>query len=506
MSDLNKQKNNNTEASEFEVKRDERARKIQHPKGKLTVIERIELLVDQGSFKEIDQLVSSDENPEGEAVVTGMGSIHGRPIYLFSEDFSVMGGSLGSIVSDKIINVMNLALQDKVPIVGIKDSGGARIQEGIASLYGYANIFKKNVQCSGVIPQISVIVGPSAGGAVYSPALTDIIFQVKDIGQMYVTGPAVVKTVTGENVSFEDLGGVDAHGARSGVSHQICETEEQAFQEVRYLMSFLPQSTFQRPPSFLTEDTVEREIENLNTLIPENTTQPYNMKDVIKNIVDNGEFYPIHENYAKNILTGLSRFDGATVGIVANQPTELAGVLDIKASEKAARFVRFCDSFNIPLVTLVDVPGFLPGIEQEHGGIIKSGAKLLYAYSESSVPRICIVTRKAYGGAYIVMDSLGLGADKVFAWPSAEIAVMGAEGAVDIIYRKQIQEAENSKKERESLIQDYKKEFNNPNKALDLKLVESVIKPSQTRKEIISSLKKLKNKVKLGEKHGNIPL
>jgi len=506
MSDLNKKKNNNTRASEFEVNRDERARKIQHPKGKLTVIERIELLVDEGSFKEIDQLVTSDENPEGEAVVTGLGLIHGRPIYLFSEDFSVMGGSLGRIVSDKIIKVMDLALQDKVPIIGIKDSGGARIQEGIASLYGYASIFKKNVQCSGIIPQISVIVGPSAGGAVYSPALTDVIFQVKDVGQMYVTGPAVVKTVTGEKVSFEDLGGVDAHGTRSGVSHQICETEEQAFQEVRYLMSFLPQSAFQRPPTFLTEDTVEREMENLNSLIPENTNHPYNMKDVIKNIVDNGEFYPIHANYAKNVLTGLSRFDGATVGIVANQPTELAGVLDIKASDKAARFVRFCDSFNIPLVTLVDVPGFLPGIEQEHGGIIKSGAKLLYAYSESSVPRICIVIRKAYGGAYIVMDSLGLGADKVFAWPSAEIAVMGAEGAVDIIYRKQIQEADNSKKERESLIRDYKKEFNNPTKAMELKLVESVIKPSQTRKEIISSLKELKNKVKLGEKHGNIPL
>ena len=506
MSDLNKQKNSKNKTSEFEVKRDERASKIQHPKGKLTAIERIHLLVDKSSFKEIDQLVTSDENPEGEAVITGIGLIHGRPIYLFSEDFSVMGGSLGRVVSEKIIKIMNLALQDRVPIIGIKDSGGARIQEGISSLYGYANIFKKNVECSGIVPQISVVVGPSAGGAVYSPALTDIIFQVKDIGQMYVTGPAVVKTVTGEDVSYEDLGGVDAHGSISGVSHQICETEEQAFEEVRYLMSFLPQSAFQRPPTFLIEDTEEREIENLNTLIPENPTHPYSMREIIINIVDDGEFYPIHENYAKNILIGFSRFNGTTVGLVANQPTELAGVLDIKASDKAARFVRFCDSFNIPLVTLVDVPGFLPGMEQEHGGIIKSGAKLLYAYSESTVPRICILTRKAYGGAYIVMDSIGLGADRVFAWPSAELAVMGAEGAVDVIYRKQIQEADKPKKLRESLIEDYKKEFNNPNKAIELKLVESIIKPSQTRKKIISSLKELKNKVKLGEKHGNIPL
>ena len=401
---------------------------------------------------------------------------------------------------------MDLALENKAPIVGIKDSGGARIQEGIASLYGYANIFKKNVECSGVVPQISIVVGPSAGGAVYSPALTDIIFQVKDIGQMYVTGPSVVKTVTGEDVSYEDLGGVNAHGVNSGVSHQICETEDQAFEEVRYLLSYLPQSAFQKPPTFLTKDTEEREEESLNTIIPENPNHPYSMKDVISKLVDNGEFYPIHENYAKNIITGLSRFSGSTVGIIANQPTELAGVLDIKASEKAARFVRFCDSFNIPLVTLVDVPGFLPGIEQEHGGIIKSGAKLLYAYSESTVPRICVVTRKAYGGAYIVMDSIGLGADKVFAWPSAEVAVMGAEGAVDIIHGKRIKEVKNQKEVREKLIDEYKKEFNNPNKAIELELVDSVISPSQTRKKIIYSLKELKDKVKLGEKHGNIPL
>ncbi len=506
MSDINKQDNSTSNPSEFQAKRDERAMKIQHSKGKLTATERIGLLVDEGSFEEIDQLVTSEENPGGEAVVTGSGLIHGRPVYLFSEDFSVMGGSLGRIVSEKIIKVMDLALENKAPIVGIKDSGGARIQEGIASLYGYANIFKKNVECSGVVPQISIVVGPSAGGAVYSPALTDIIFQVKDIGQMYVTGPSVVKTVTGEDVSYEDLGGVNAHGVNSGVSHQICETEDQAFEEVRYLLSYLPQSAFQKPPTFLTKDAEEREEESLNTIIPENPNHPYSMKDVISKLVDNGEFYPIHENYAKNIITGLSRFSGSTVGIIANQPTELAGVLDIKASEKAARFVRFCDSFNIPLVTLVDVPGFLPGIEQEHGGIIKSGAKLLYAYSESTVPRICVVIRKAYGGAYIVMDSIGLGADKVFAWPSAEVAVMGAEGAVDIIHRKKIKEVKNQKEVREKLIDEYKKEFNNPNKAIELELVESVISPSQTRKKIIYSLKELKDKVKLGEKHGNIPL
>ncbi len=506
MSDLNKQKNNNSNPSEITSKRETRAKEIQHPKGKLTAMERVSLLVDDGSFKEIDQSVTSEENPEGEAVITGTGLIHGRPVYLFSEDFSVMGGSLGKVVSEKIIKIMDLALEDKVPIIGIKDSGGARIQEGIASLNGYANIFKKNVQCSGVVPQISVVVGPSAGGAVYSPALTDIIFQVKNIGQMYVTGPAVVKTVTGEDVSYEELGGVAAHGGTSGVSHQICKTEKQAFQEVRYLMSFLPQSAYEKPPVFRAEDSEGKEIDSLNTIIPENTTHPYNMKDIIDNIVDNGDFYQIHQNFAKNIITGFCRFNGSSVGIVANQPTELAGVLDIKASEKAARFVRFCDAFNIPIVTLVDVPGFLPGVEQEHGGIIKSGAKLLYAYAESTVPRICIITRKAYGGAYIVMDSIGLGADKIFAWPSAEVAVMGAEGAVDIIYKKKIGEAEDSKALRAELINEYKKEFNNPKKALQLKLVESVVTPSQTRKKIIQSLIELEHKVKLGEKHGNIPL
>ena len=506
MSDLNKQESNNNSLSEITSERETRAKEVQHPKGKLTAMERIHLLVDEGSFKEIDQLVVSEENPEGEAVVTGSGLIHGRPIYLFSEDFSVMGGSLGKVVSEKIIKVMDLALQDRVPIIGIKDSGGARIKEGIASLNGYANIFKKNVECSGVIPQISVVVGPSAGGAVYSPALTDVIFQVKDIGQMYVTGPAVVKTVTGEDVSYEELGGVEAHGGTSGVSHQVCKTEQQAFQEVRYLMSFLPQSAYEKPPVFIPEDDKDKEIENLNTIIPENATHPYNMKDIIENIVDDGDFYQIHQNFAKNIITGFCRLNGSTVGIVANQPTELAGVLDIKASEKAARFVRFCDSFNIPIITLVDVPGFLPGVEQEHGGIIKSGAKLLYAYAESSVPRICIITRKAYGGAYIVMDSIGLGADKTFAWPSAEVAVMGAEGAVDIIYKKKIGEAEDSKTLRTELIKEYKKEFNNPKKALELNLVESVVTPSQTRKKIIQSLIELEHKVKLGEKHGNIPL
>tara|TARA_Y100001968_G_scaffold329192_1_gene377986 strand:+ start:2937 stop:4457 length:1521 start_codon:yes stop_codon:yes gene_type:complete len=506
MSDLNKQESNNNSLSEITSERETRAKEVQHPKGKLTAMERIHLLVDEGSFKEIDQLVVSEENPEGEAVVTGSGLIHGRPIYLFSEDFSVMGGSLGKVVSEKIIKVMDLALQDRVPIIGIKDSGGARIQEGIASLNGYANIFKKNVECSGVIPQISVVVGPSAGGAVYSPALTDVIFQVKDIGQMYVTGPAVVKTVTGEDVSYEELGGVEAHGGTSGVSHQVCKTEQQAFQEVRYLMSFLPQSAYEKPPVFISEEDKDKEIENLNTIIPENATHPYNMKDIIENIVDDGDFYQIHQNFAKNIITGFCRLNGSTVGIVANQPTELAGVLDIKASEKAARFVRFCDSFNIPIITLVDVPGFLPGVEQEHGGIIKSGAKLLYAYAESSVPRICIITRKAYGGAYIVMDSIGLGADKTFAWPSAEVAVMGAEGAVDIIYKKKIGEAEDSKTLRTKLIKEYKKEFNNPKKALELNLVESVVTPSQTRKKIIQSLIELEHKVKLGEKHGNIPL
>ena len=486
--------------------RDERAKKVQHPKGKLTAYERIHLLLDENSFSEIDENVSSEANPNGEAVITGSGTIHGRPVYIYSEDFSIMGGSLGEIVAKKILRVMELALEARAPIIGIKDSGGARIQEGISSLYGYAQIFKKNVQASGKIPQISVIVGPSAGGAVYSPALTDFIFQVKDIGQLYVTGPAVVKTVTGEDVSFEELGGIEAHGTLSGVSHQICEDEQQAFDEVRYLLSFLPQSAEQKPPVFITEDDTEKNVDILDSFIPENRNQPYDMNDIINNIVDDGEQYPIHANYALNIITTLARVNGNTIGVIANQPLEVAGVLDIDSSEKAARFVRFCDAFNIPLLTLVDVPGFLPGVEQEHGGIIKSGAKLLYAYSEATVARVCVVVRKAYGGAYIVMDSMGLGADKLFAWPSAEIAVMGAEGAVDIIHKKEIKEAADKDLLKEQLVNEYNEKFSNPDIAAKLGLVDKIIKPSETRKVVTEAFKELVNKTNLGDKHGNIPL
>ena len=486
--------------------RDERAKKVQHPKGKLTAYERIHLVLDEGSFSEIDENVSSEENPNGEAVITGSGTIHGRPVFIYSEDFSIMGGSLGEIVAKKILRVMDLALEARAPIIGIKDSGGARIQEGISSLYGYAQIFKKNVQASGKIPQISVIVGPSAGGAVYSPALTDFIFQVKDIGQLYVTGPAVVKTVTGEDVSFEELGGIEAHGTQSGVSHQICEDEQQAFDEVRYLLSFLPQSAEQKPPVFITEDDTEKNVDVLDSLIPENRNQPYDMNDIINNIVDDGEQYPIHANYALNIITTVARINGNTIGIIANQPLEFAGVLDIDSSEKAARFVRFCDAFNIPLLTLVDVPGFLPGVEQEHGGIIKSGAKLLYAYSEATVARVCVVVRKAYGGAYIVMDSMGLGADKLFAWPSAEIAVMGAEGAVDIVHRKEIKEASDKEALKKQLVDEYNEKFSNPDIAAKLGLVDKIIKPSETRKVVTEAFKELINKTNLGDKHGNIPL
>ena len=486
--------------------RDERAKKVQHPKGKLTAYERIHLVLDEGSFSEIDENVSSEENPIGEAVITGSGTIHGRPVFIYSEDFSIMGGSLGEIVAKKILRVMDLALEARAPIIGIKDSGGARIQEGISSLYGYAQIFKKNVQASGKIPQISVIVGPSAGGAVYSPALTDFIFQVKDIGQLYVTGPAVVKTVTGEDVSFEELGGIEAHGTQSGVSHQICEDEQQAFDEVRYLLSFLPQSAEQKPPVFITEDDTEKNVDILDSFIPENRNQPYDMNDIINNIVDDGEQYPIHANYALNIITTVARINGNTIGIIANQPLEFAGVLDIDSSEKAARFVRFCDAFNIPLLTLVDVPGFLPGVEQEHGGIIKSGAKLLYAYSEATVARVCVVVRKAYGGAYIVMDSMGLGADKLFAWPSAEIAVMGAEGAVDIVHRKEIKEASDKDTLKKQLVDEYNEKFSNPDIAAKLGLVDKIIKPSETRKVVTEAFKELINKTNLGDKHGNIPL
>ena len=486
--------------------RDERAKKVQHPKGKLTAYERIHLVLDDDSFSEIDENVSSEENPNGEAVITGSGTIHGRPVFIYSEDFSIMGGSLGEIVAKKILRVMDLALEARAPIIGIKDSGGARIQEWISSLYGYAQIFKKNVQASGKIPQISVIVGPSAGGAVYSPALTDFIFQVKDIGQLYVTGPAVVKTVTGEDVSFEELGGIEAHGTQSGVSHQICEDEQQAFDEVRYLLSFLPQSAEQKPPVFITEDDTEKNVDILDSFIPENRNQPYDMNDIINNIVDDGEQYPIHANYALNIITTIARINGNTIGIIANQPLEFAGVLDIDSSEKAARFVRFCDAFNIPLLTLVDVPGFLPGVEQEHGGIIKSGAKLLYAYSEATVARVCVVVRKAYGGAYIVMDSMGLGADKLFAWPTAEIAVMGAEGAVDIVHRKEIKEASDKDTLKKQLVDEYNEKFSNPDIAAKLGLVDKIIKPSETRKVVTEAFKELINKTNLGDKHGNIPL
>ena len=486
--------------------RDEKAKKIQHPKGKLTAYERLNLLLDEGSFSEIDQHVTSEENPDGEAVVTGTGTIHGRPVFVFSEDFSVMGGSLGEVVSKKILKVMDHALEARAPIIGIKDSGGARIQEGISSLYGYAQIFKKNVEASGKIPQISVVVGPSAGGAVYSPALTDFIFQVQDIGQLYVTGPAVVKTVTGEEVSYEELGGIEAHGTKSGVSHQICESEKQAFEEIRYLMSFLPQSSSQKPPVFITEDDSSRTIESLDSFIPENRNQPYDMAKIISDISDDGEHYPIQSNYALNIITTFARVNGNTIGIVANQPMELAGVLDIKASEKAARFVRFCDAFNIPILTMVDVPGFLPGVEQEHGGIIRSGAKLLYAYSEATVPRVCVIIRKAYGGAYIVMDSIGLGADKLFSWPSGEIAVMGAEGAVDIIYKKELATADNQEELKSKLVAEYNDKFSNPDIAAQLGLIDNIIKPSETRKVVIDSFKDLINKGELGDKHGNIPL
>ena len=486
--------------------RNEKAKKIQHPKGKLTAYERIHLLLDEDSFSEIDENVVSEENPDGEAVVTGSGTIHGRPVFVFSEDFSVMGGSLGEIVAKKILRIMDLALEAKAPVIGIKDSGGARIQEGISSLYGYAQIFRKNVEASGKIPQISVIVGPSAGGAVYSPALTDFIFQVKDIGQLYVTGPNVVKTVTGEEVSYEELGGVEAHGTQSGVSHQVCETEEQAFEEVRYLLSFFPQSSDQKPPTFITEDDPLRNVDSLDTLIPEHRNQPYDMNEVINSIVDDGEQYPVHANYALNIITSFVRINGNTIGVIANQPMELAGVLDINSSIKASRFVRFCDAFNIPLLTLVDVPGFLPGVEQEHGGIIRSGAKLLYAYSEATVPRVCVVIRKAYGGAYIVMDSMGLGADKLFAWPTAEIAVMGAEGAVDVIHRKELKDSDNPEELKKKFVDEYNEKFSNPDSAAKLGLVDKIIKPNETRKIVSEAFKELVNKTNVGDKHGNIPL
>ena len=493
----------------------QRAVARQHEAGKLTARERIESLLDKGSFQEIDQFVRhqssgfgiEDKKPLGDAVVTGHGTIDGRPVFVFAEDFTVFGGSLGTVVADKICKILDMAMNTGAPIIGLKDSGGARIQEGVGSLDGYGRIFQRNVQASGVVPQISVIMGPCAGGAVYSPALTDFVFQVDQTSHMFITGPDVIKAVTGEDVTMEELGGASTHASKSGVTHFVYPSGSEALEAVRYLVSFLPRNNMEMPPFYAPTDRSDRLDDSLDTIIPDSSSQPYDIKEVIRTVLDSEEFFEVHERWAENIVVGFGRLDGHAVGVVANQPAVLAGTLDITASEKAARFVRFCDAFNIPILTFVDVPGFLPGVDQEHGGIIRHGAKLLYAYCEATVPRISIITRKAYGGAYLVMNARGIRADLVFAWPSAEIAVMGAPGAVNIIHRRELSSSDDADGRRSELIEDYEGKFNNPYVAAELGLVDEVIEPRETRIKLIRAMEMLRTKRESlpPKKHGNGP-
>jgi acetyl-CoA carboxylase carboxyltransferase component len=490
--------------------------KQQHKKGKLTARERVELLLDKGSFVELDRFVThrshdfgmADQQILGDGVVTGYGTIDRRLVYVYSQDFTVFGGSLSETQAEKICKIMDLAMKNGAPVVGLNDSGGARIQEGVLSLGGYADIFLKNTLASGVVPQISMIMGPCAGGAVYSPAITDFIVMVKNTSYMFVTGPDVVKTVTHEQVSFEDLGGALTHASTSGVAHFAAEGEEDAIFLVQKLLSYLPSNNMEDAPVVRSEDDPLRTDEALDALVPEEPNKPYDMREVITKVVDDGEFLEVMQHWAGNILIGYARLDGRSVGIVANQPAMLAGVLDINASVKAARFVRFCDAFNIPIVTFVDVPGFLPGTVQEHAGIIRHGAKLIYAYAEATVPKLTVVVRKAYGGAYCVMSSKHMRGDINLAWPSAEIAVMGPDGAVNIIFRKEITEAADPEETRTRLVAEYRAKFANPYVAASRGFLDAVIEPHETRPRLINALEMLQNKrdVNPAKKHGNIPL
>ena len=488
----------------------------QHAKGKLTARERIDLLLDPGSFRELDMFVThrttdfglDRQKYLGDGVVTGYGTIQGRLVYVFSQDFTVFGGSLGEAHAQKIVKILDMAMKNGAPVIGINDSGGARIQEGVISLGGYADIFLRNTLASGVIPQISLVMGPSAGGAVYSPAITDFIIMVKNTSYMFITGPEVVKAVTQEDVTFEELGGAWVHATKSGVAHFVAENEEDAIFLAQTLLSYLPQNNLEDPPIRPTEDDPLRMDADLDQIIPDNPKAPYDMKDVIRHIVDDGIFFEVHEHFAQNIVVGFAHMGGQSVGIVANQPAVLAGVLDIDASVKAARFVRFCDAFNIPIITLVDVPGFMPGLSQEHGGIIRHGAKLLYAYAEATVPKITVITRKAYGGAYDVMSSKHMRGDINLAWPTAEIAVMGPEGAVNIIFRRQLAQAADPDAERARLVAEYRAKFANPYIAASRGFIDDVILPRETRPRIINALDMLRNKRETNppKKHGNIPL
>jgi acetyl-CoA carboxylase carboxyltransferase component len=487
----------------------------QHKKGRLTARERIDLLLDKGSFRELDPFVQhrthdfslNSQKFMSDSVVTGWGTIEGRLVYVFSQDFTVFGGSLGEVHAEKICKIMDMAMKNGAPVIGLNDSGGARIQEGVVALGGYADIFLRNTLASGVIPQISAIMGPCAGGAVYSPALTDFIFMTRNTSYMFVTGPDVVKAVTHEEVSFEDLGGASVHSEKSGVCHVAADSEADTLYLIRKLLMYLPQNNMEDPP-FVAGDDPLRMDERLDTIVPDDPNKPYDIKDVIRMIVDNGQFFEIHENYGANIAVGFARLGGHSVGIVANQPAVLAGVLDIDASEKGARFVRFCDSFNIPIITFEDVPGFLPGTNQEHHGIIRSGAKLLYAYCEATVPKLTVITRKAYGGAYCVMSSKHIRGDLNLAWPSAEIAVMGPDGAVNIIFRKELEKADDPIKKKAELVADYREKFASPYVAAERGYIDDVIEPKETRPRLINALEMLSNKrdSNPAKKHGNIPL
>jgi len=488
----------------------------QHKKGRLTARERIDLLLDKGSFREVDAFVQhrthdfdlDKQKFMSDSVVTGWGTIEGRLVYVFSQDFTVFGGSLGEVHAEKVCKIMDMAMKNGAPVIGLNDSGGARIQEGVVSLAGYADIFLRNTLASGVIPQISAIMGPCAGGAVYSPALTDFIFMTRNTSYMFVTGPDVVKTVTHEEVTQEELGGASVHSEKSGVCHVAADSEADTLYLIRKLLGFLPQNNMEDPPFVNGGDDPLRMDEELNTIIPDDANKPYDIKDVIRPIVDNGQFFEIHENYAQNIVVGFARLGGHSIGIIANQPAVLAGVLDIDASEKAARFVRFCDAFNIPILTLEDVPGFLPGTVQEHHGIIRSGAKLLYAYCEATVPKLTVITRKAYGGAYDVMSSKHIRGDFNIAWPSAEIAVMGPEGAVNIIFRKELEKAKDPVKRKAELVAEYRERFASPYVAAERGYIDDVIEPKETRPRLINALEMLSNKrdANPAKKHGNIPL
>ena len=484
----------------------------QHSRGKLTARERIDLLLDEDSFEELDMLVrprgNAGTDSPTEAVVTGWGKIDGRPVYLFSYDFTLLGGSLSEAVAEKILKVMDLAMMTGAPIIGIQDSGGARIQDGSEALRGFGEIFALNTLASGVIPQISVIMGPCAGGAVYSPAITDFIFMTEGTGQMYITGPDVIRAVTGEEVTHEQLGGAEVHASKSGVAHFAIRGEEETLNEVKRLLSFLPSNNAEDPPNVPSGDDPDRREEDLLDIVPAEPNRPYDVRDVIDRVVDDGDFMEVHEGWAQNVVVGFGRMGGRSVGFIANQPMHLAGALDINAARKAARFVRFCDCFNVPIVTLVDVSGYLPGLSQEYGGIITHGAKLLYAYSEATVPKIAVLLRKAVGGAYLVMGSKHLRGDVNLSWPTGEVAVMGPDGAVNVVYREEVANAEDPEKKRAELIEEYRSRFANPYIPAGRGFLDDVIDPRETRRKIVRALEMLQNKADRNppKKHGNIPL